>query len=67
MKKCKDIWCNECGKSQVHEHYGSHGDYEGFGPACIIIAIGSIGISETMCRDHYWKCTKCDNVQKYNW
>ena len=59
MLRVEKKWCSECCERTNHNYVGSKSDYEGLGIARAILAVGSLGISETVCRDKYWQCCKC--------
>lgn len=61
---CKEIYCDKCCKRQVHKKIGSSSSYAGLGIARGILAISSLGLSETITRDYYWQCLKCGEIQK---
>ena len=63
MLKVDKKYCWECGKYTPHNYVGSKSDFEGFGIARAILAISSLGISETD-RDKYWQCSKCGEARK---
>ena len=63
MLKVDRKWCRECCKRTPHNNVGSKSDYEGCGIARGILAIMSLGISETQ-RDKYWQCSKCGEITK---
>ena len=62
MLKVEKSWCSECCELTTHNYIGSKGDFEGTGFARGILAIASLGISETVCRKKYWQCSKCGKV-----
>lgn len=62
--KVEKKWCSECCERTNHNYVGSKGDFEGLGIARAILAVSSLGISETVCRDKYWQCCKCGEVSK---
>lgn len=62
MVKYKERYCWKCAEHTTHEYVGSEGDYKGFGLARMILAIGTLGMSETNCRKWYWRCTKCNSI-----
>lgn len=64
MLKVDKKWCSKCCERTPHNYVGSKSDYEGLGLARGILAIVSLGISETVCRDKYWQCSRCGDVTK---
>ena len=62
MVKYKERYCWNCAKHTTQEYVGSEGDYRGTGIGRIALAIGTLGISETLCHKWYWKCTECNKV-----
>ena len=65
MLKVDKKWCSECGKRTTHNYIGSKGDFEDLGLIIRgIMVISSLGITETLCRDKYWQCTKCGDIRK---
>lgn len=63
MLKVDKKWCSECCKRTPHNYIGSKSDYEGCGIVRGILAIMSLGISETQ-RDKYWQCSRCGEITK---
>ena len=64
MLKVNEKYCDKCRKYTTHNYIGSKGDFEGLGLARGFLAVASLGISETVCRDKYWQCSKCGAVTK---
>lgn len=64
MLKVDKKYCSECGKRTTHNYIGSKGDFEDLGLLRVIMAISTLGISETLCRDKYWQCSKCGEIKK---
>ena len=62
--KANNKFCVKCGKITPHNYVGSKGDFEGFGLARGILAVCSLGVSETLCRNKYWQCYRCGEVTK---
>lgn len=57
-------YCRECGKSTPHKYVGSKSDFEGLGLARVILAVSSLGTSETVGRNKYWQCSKCGEIKR---
>lgn len=53
MLKVDKKYCSECGKSTPHNYIGSKSDFEGLGLARVILAVSSLGTSETVGRNKY--------------
>ena len=64
MLKVDKKYCWKCGKYTPHNYVGAKSDFEGLGIARVIVAISSLGVSETVGRDKYWQCSKCGEVRK---
>lgn len=64
MLKVEKMYCTKCRDFTNHNYVGSKGDFEGLGPARAIVAVTTLGLSETFCRDKYWQCPKCGEVRK---
>lgn len=64
MAKIDKKWCSKCRTSTYHKYAGSKSDYEGLGIARGILAVASLGISETVTRDRFWQCTECGAIRK---
>ena len=64
MPKKKSMFCLECGKSTPHVYTGSESPFEGAGPARLMIAMTTFGLSETTMRDRFWQCEKCGDIKK---
>lgn len=64
MAKIDKKWCSKCRTSTYHKYAGSKSDYEGLGIARGILAVASLGISETVTRDRFWQCTECGAIKK---
>lgn len=64
MAKIDKKWCSKCRTSTYHKYAGSKSDYEGLGIARGILALASLGISETVTRDRFWQCTECGAIRK---
>ena len=64
MAKIDKKWCSKCRKSTYHKYAGSKSDYEGLGLARVVLAVGSLGISETVTRDRFWQCSECGAIKK---
>jgi hypothetical protein len=64
MAKIDKKWCSKCRKSTYHKYAGSKSDYEGLGIARGILAVASLGISETVTRDRFWQCCECNTIRK---
>lgn len=64
MAKFEEKYCDECDEYRMHKKVGSKSEFEGLGPARVVLAVGSLGISETICREKFWQCTRCGNIIK---
>ena len=64
MAKIDKKWCSKCRKSTYHKYAGSKSDYEGLGLARVVLAVSSLGISETVTRDRFWQCSECGTIKK---
>lgn len=63
MKK-KPMFCRDCSKTTPHVYVGKESACEGAGLARGIIAICTLGISETSLADHFWQCERCRRIKK---
>ena len=61
---CKEIYCCNCCKKQVHKKIGRSSVFEGYGIARGILAVSSLGLSEVIGHENYWQCLKCGEIQK---
>ena len=64
MLKVDKKYCSECGEYTPHNYAGSKGDFEGLGLARGILAVSTLGISETFCRDKYWQYSRCGELTR---
>lgn len=64
MLKVDKKYCSKCKRYTPHNYVGSKSDYEGLGIARVILAVSSLGISETVGRNKYWQCSKCGDIRK---
>ena len=62
MLRADKRWCRYCRERTVHNYVGSKSGYEGLGLARAIIAVASLGTSETICRSKYWQCSECGEI-----
>ena len=65
MLKIDKKYCHKCHRYTVYNYVGSKSDFEDCGFVIrSILAISSLGLTETLCRDRYWKCSKCGEIVK---
>ena len=64
MLKADKLYCYKCKRYTTHNYVGSKCDYEGLGIARAILAVSSLGLSETVGRHKYWQCSKCGDIRK---
>ena len=64
MLKVKKKFCCECRDWTPHKYVGSEGDFEGLGFVRGILAVATLGTSETICRDKYWQCSRCGDIRR---
>lgn len=62
MAKTKVKYCSECGKRTVHKFVGHESVAEGLGLARGMLAVVSLGLSETVGSKWYYQCEKCGNI-----
>lgn len=60
----KNSYCFECERTTPHAYVGKKSPFEGTGPARAILAITSLGMSETTWSDKYWQCEHCGHIKK---
>ena len=61
-KKAKVKYCNKCRKKTVHKFVAKEHVIE---DCCILRAfwaVGSLGLSEALCKTEYYKCEECGNI-----
>lgn len=66
MLRKKNLYCFDCGRTTPHSYVGKKSMFEGVGPARIIMAVASLGITETSLADKYWQCEACGNIKKHS-
>lgn len=60
----RPLYCFECGKTTPHLYCGRRSAFEGTGIARAILAVSSLGMSETTLADRYWQCECCGEMRK---
>lgn len=63
MKK-RPLYCSICRETTPHVYCGRRSGFEGTGIARGILAVASLGMSETTLADHYWQCECCGEMRK---
>jgi hypothetical protein len=63
MLKASMEYCRKCCKRTPHSYVGSKNMLDGFGIARVILAVASLGTSETV-RGRYWQCQKCGEIKE---
>ena len=61
MKK-KVIWCPRCLQRTVHRFINKETVADGFGFWRGIVAITTLGLSETALADKHWQCENCGKI-----
>ena len=64
MAQTKIKYCNKCHATKEIKKVGKSTIADGFGFVRGIIAIASLGISETVGATHYYQCEKCGNIKQ---
>lgn len=62
--KTKIKYCGKCHKRTVHILVGKDAMCEGLGPIRVMMAIASLGITETIGVDRYYQCQTCGKIIK---
>lgn len=64
MPKTKVMWCSKCHAERVFRHVAKSTIADGLGFIRGIMAVASLGISETVGANHYYQCEKCGHIHE---
>ena len=65
MVRVDSKYCKDCGKKTLHNYVGSKNEFAELGPVIrSVLAVASLGMTETLGKQNYWQCTKCGRVKK---
>lgn len=64
MRQKRNLYCFKCGKTTTHSYVGKESMCEGCGLVRAIMAISTLGMSETSWANKYWQCDVCGNVER---
>lgn len=56
--------CHKCHKDTIHTFVAKDAMCEGFGIGRVLVAICSLGVSETVGVDRYYQCQECGEIRK---
>lgn len=59
----KMLLCHTCGCRTPHAYVGKESHYKGIGPARAMIALATLGMSETTWAEKFWQCEKCGVIR----
>lgn len=62
MSKAKVKYCNKCRKETIHSFLSKDTIADGMGLIRAVIAIGSLGVSESLEAKKYYRCTRCAKI-----
>lgn len=57
-------YCHKCKRQTVHNYVGSKNEFEELGFVIRgILAISSLGMTESLGKKKYWQCSKCGDIR----
>lgn len=64
MARTKVFWCDKCHADRVHILVDRKTLADGTGPVRGIVAIATLGMSETVLAERLYQCNKCGYIAK---
>lgn len=61
--KKKEMFCSDCIKTTPHVYAGKETLFDGSFLARGMVALVSLGMSESTWAEHFWQCERCGNVR----
>lgn len=62
--KTKVYYCSKCGEKTAHEFVDKKTVGDGTGICRGLLAVMSLGMSETVGADYYYQCRRCGKLKK---